>query len=86
MGWAASTFSLSLRERRVMEGAPEATTRLVKFNWSKDAIQVPAECRSQPQDQHEKKRLDKSTGVVQEPPKHEKKRSRTRKHKPGKTV
>jgi hypothetical protein len=50
VGWAASTFSISLRERRMMDGAPAATMRLVKFDWDlKRGSEklVPDECKGE---------------------------------------
>lgn len=46
VGWAASTFSISVREARILEGAPEDSMRLVEFDWgAPQGSQVPKECR-----------------------------------------
>ena len=47
VGWAASTFSLSVRESRIIEGKAPDSMNLVKFQWRKNTDQIPKECKQQ---------------------------------------
>lgn len=60
VGWAASTFSISAREARIIEGKDPESMRLVKFEWNNNPAQVPKMCRQQNSNQTKQRNKKKS--------------------------